>query len=70
MTIWSHIPGGIEEIVSDGINVSCNDAGGYALYAIGYSGDSYHDVSNVSFFTMRPILTCGCVKCVILAKTE
>ena len=35
------VPGNYTEIVSSPINVSCNDAGGYALYTIGYSGDSY-----------------------------
>ena len=31
-------PGTYEEITGSGINVSCNDTGGYALYAIGFSG--------------------------------
>ena len=35
------IPGNYTEIISNAIDVSCNDAGGYAIYAIGFGGDSY-----------------------------
>ncbi|MBR2766596.1 hypothetical protein IKD67_00695, partial [Candidatus Saccharibacteria bacterium] len=39
-------PGTYEEYTGTGINVSCNDPGGYALYAIGFSGDSYDAPNN------------------------
>ena len=39
-------PGTYKEITGNPINVSCNDPGGYALYAIGFSGDSYDAPDN------------------------
>ena len=39
-------PGTSKTITGNGINVSCNDSGGYALYAIGFSGDSYDTPNN------------------------
>lgn len=39
-------PGTSKTITGNGINVSCNDSGGYALYAIGFSGDSYDAPNN------------------------
>ena len=39
-------PNTSKTIVGNGINVSCNDSGGYALYAIGFSGDSYDTPNN------------------------
>ena len=39
-------PNTSKTIVGNGINVSCNDSGGYALYAIGFSGDSYDAPNN------------------------
>lgn len=39
-------PGSYKEITGNNINVSCNDAGGYALYAIGFSGNSYDAPDN------------------------
>ena len=39
-------PGTFDTITGNNINVSCNDTGGYALYAIGFSGDSYDTPNN------------------------
>ena len=39
-------PGTYEEIAGNNINVTCNDSGGFALYAIGFSGDSYEAPDN------------------------
>ena len=33
-------PGSTDSIIGNTITARCNDAGGYAVYAIGYSGDS------------------------------
>ena len=48
-------PGTSEEIVGNGINVSCNDNNGYALYAIGYSGDSYESPNNTRMLATNNI---------------
>ena len=48
-------PGTSEEIVGNGINVSCNDSNGYALYAIGYSGDNYESPNNTRMLATNNI---------------
>ena len=34
-------PGSTDTVTANTITATCNDAGGYAIYAIGYSGDSF-----------------------------
>lgn len=45
-------PGTSEEITGSGINVSCNDSSGYALYAVGFSGDSYTAPNNTRMLAL------------------
>lgn len=45
-------PGTSEEITGNGINVSCNDSSGYALYAVGFSGDSYTTPNNTRMLAL------------------
>ena len=40
-----------DEIEGDAITVSCNDSNGYAIYAIGYSGDSYTNATHTDMIT-------------------
>ena len=44
-------PGTSDTIEGNPINVSCNDTGGYALYAVGFSGDSYDTPSNTKMLS-------------------
>ena len=44
-------PGTNDTIDGNPINVSCNDTGGYALYAIGFSGDSYDTPNNTKMLS-------------------
>lgn len=45
-------PGTSEEITGSGINVTCNDSSGYALYAVGFSGDSYATPDNTKMLAL------------------
>ena len=44
-------PGTNDTIDGNPINVSCNDTGGYALYAVGFSGDSYDTPNNTKMLS-------------------
>ena len=44
-------PGTSDTIEGNPINVSCNDTGGYALYAVGFSGDSYYTPNNTKMLS-------------------
>ena len=44
-------PGTSDTIEGNPINVSCNDTGGYALYAVGFSGDSYDTPNNTKMLS-------------------
>ena len=44
-------PGTTEEITGNGINVTCNDSNGYAIYAAGFSGDQYNTASSNKMLT-------------------
>ena len=44
-------PGTTSTITGNGINVTCNDSGGYDLYAVGFSGDSLESPNNTRMLT-------------------
>lgn len=39
------------EVIANDITTSCNDLNGYAVYAIGYSGDSYDSATHTDMIT-------------------
>ena len=50
-------PGTSEEIAASGINVTCNDNNGYALYTAGFSGDQYDATNSTKMISTDGLYT-------------